>query len=609
MYPARATYILIMLLLHLTVSAQDAQFTCGVDRTEVPLGQQFQVTYTLSGGSLKQYRDFRAPDLNRSFMTIAGPSSSQQMQIINGRVSTSLSWTYILQPRETGTFTVPAATINYDGTTLKTNTVTIKVGKPVPNSGGGKKQDNATSIDLGDNLFIRAIPNKTNVFFGEPITVVYKLYSRVSFQIDNPIKLPRMVGFWSEDLETPTRLEPRVEVYNGKQYETYMLRKVLYFPTQTGSLTIDPFEIGTTVRVRKRRQTGSDAHDRFFSDPFFDTYDNVRNTLLTQKVAVTVRPLPEEGKPRDFSGVVGVYEMDVTLDRAELKANETAALKVILRGRGNIRLLDEPTVTFPSGMDHYDPTIEESVTPGEGTLVGNRSFEYVLVPRYAGKVTIPPVTFTYFDLGRRKYVTLESRSFTMDIAEGEERRDAGDMSRSTVDYLAMDVRPLRDGALPQRTSRGGIPTGMMVLLYAIPLILLGIALLWKKHHDALQGDVAGMKRRRATRVAERRLRISRKYLEDGKTDAYYLEIARALWGYVQDTLSLPTSMTAIDTVVEQFTRRGLGDALVERMRAALQSVEYARFSPTRASAEEMRALFDQAREAIIQTEQTLKEKS
>lgn len=607
--PLRRYIILLGLLFAAqALRAQDAQFSCGVDRTEVPLGQQFQVTYTLSGGSLKQYRDFRAPDMNRSFMTLAGPSTSQQMQIINGRVSTSISWTYVLQPRETGTFTVPAASITYDGNTLKTNTVSIKVTKAIPNTGGAQKQDRTPDVDLGDNLFIRAIPTKTDVYIGEPITVTYKLYSRVAFQLDNPIKLPRMVGFWSEDIEAPTRLEPRIEVYNGRQYETFMMRKVLYFPTQSGKLTIEPFEIGTTVRVRKRRQTGSDAYDRFFSDPFFDSYDNVKKTLLTEKVAVNVRPLPEEGKPRDFSGVTGSYEMDASIDRTELKANETATLKVVLKGKGNIRLLDAPTVTFPSGIDHYDPSIDETVTPSDGTLSGSRSFEYVLVPRYAGKVTIPPVTFSYFDLEKRKYVTLQSKSFALDIAEGEERRDAGDMTQSYVDYLSMDVRGIREGE-PElsKESRNGVRPEVMLLLYVIPVILLGFALMWKRRHDRLHGDVAGLKRRRATRVAERRLRDSKKHLQAGNTDAYYLEIARALWGYVQDTLALPTSMTAIDTVVEQLHQRDLDPALVERMRRALESVEYARFSPTRASSGEMHTLYEQAREAIIQTEQAIKE--
>jgi hypothetical protein len=601
----------LVLLLGQSLSGQDAQFFCSVDRTELALGQQLQVTYTLSGGSLRQYRDFRAPDLNRNFMTLAGPSTSQQMQIINGRVSTSISWTYIIQPRNTGTFSIPSATITYDGKVMTTNAVSVKVTRAVPNAGGTKQQqDGATDVDLGDNLFIRAFPSRTQVYLGEPLTVTYKLYSRVSFQLDNPIKLPRMVGFWSEDIEAPTQLQPRIEVYNGRQYEVFMLRKVLYFPTQPGKLTIEPFEIGTTVRVRKRRRTGSDAFDRFFSDPLFDSYDQVKKTLLTQKVNVSVRPLPEEGKPKNFTGVVGAYDMHVTLDRNALKANETATLKVVLTGRGNIRLLDEPAVTFPSGVDHYDPTITEDVKPVDGTLGGSKSFEYLLVPRYAGNVTIPPVVFSYFDLQKKKYVTIESKTFPLEIAEGDARKNAGDLTQKYVDYLSMDVRGIREGSGALRMEEGsGIRPVTMILLYMLPLGMLGAALLWKRRYDSLHGDVAGMKRRRATRVAERRLSASRKFLTAGDIDAYYFEIARALWGFVQDRLGMSTSMTSIDTVVEQMNFRGADVPLVERMRQALEAMEYARFSPTRASAAEMQSLYDQAKEAIIQTEQAMKELS
>lgn len=601
----------LLLLSAQLLSGQDAQFFCSVDRTELALGQQFQVTYTLSGGSLKQYRDFRAPDLNRSFMTLAGPSTSQQMQIINGRVSTSISWTYVVQPRNTGTFTVPSATITYDGKTMTTNTVSVKVTRAVPNTGGTKQQqESAPEVDLGDNLFIRAFPSRTQVYLGEPLTVTYKLYSRVSFQLDNPIKLPRMVGFWSEDIEAPTQLQPRIEVYNGRQYEVFMLRKVLYFPTQSGKLTIEPFEIGTTVRVRKRRRTGSDAFDRFFSDPLFDSYDQVKKTLLTQKVNVTVLPLPEVGKPKGFTGVVGSYDMRVSLDRNSLKANETATLKVVLSGRGNIRLLDEPAVTFPSGVDHYDPTITEEAQPVDGTLGGSKGFEYLLVPRYAGKVTIPPVVFSYFDLQKKKYVTIESQSFPLDIAEGDARRNAGDLTQKYVDYLSMDVHGIRE-SVPALRKGGdsGIRPLTMILLYLLPVLMFTGALMWKGRHDRLHSDVAGMKRRRATRVAERRLSASRKFLNSGNIDAYYLEIARALWGYVQDKLGMPTSLTSIDAVVEQMDFRMADDALVDRMRRALEAVEYARFSPSRASTDEMHALYEQAREAIIQTEQAMKENS
>jgi hypothetical protein len=591
------------------VSAQDVQFTCSVDRTDVPEGEQFRVTYTLSGGSLRRYSDFNAPDLNRNFLTLQGPSTSQQMQIINGRVSTSISWTYVLQPRSKGSFSLPPATIVYDGSKLTSNAVRVNVTRAVPQSSQQNTRQDERKLDLGDQLFIQAIANKSEVYIGEPITVTFKLFSRVAFQLENPIKLPRMVGFWSEDVESPTQLRPKVEVYKGKQYETFLLRKVLYFPTQTGKLAIEPFEVSTTVRVRKPNKRGNDHFDRFFSDPFFDSYENVKKTLLTQKLQINVKPLPEEGRPADFDPVVGSYEMDVTLDRNTLKANETATLKVTLRGSGNIRLIDEPSITFPAGVDHYDPTISEDLSPEGGTMRGRKTFEYVLVPRYAGKVTIPPVTFSYFDLARGEFATLSSPSFVMDIEEGDVRQKAGELEQEYIDYLAMDVRPLQEvGESLPRTTDHGIPVSLLIFLYLTPAVALIGGLLWKRRHDRIHGDLAGLRRKRATRVAEKHLQSSRAYLEKGSADEYYLEIARALWGFVQDKLSLPTSMTTLAAVMENMQRHGVGEELIEELQRALESVEYARFSPTRASEEEMRSLYGKTRDAIVSLEEAMRSK-
>ncbi|MBE0644009.1 MAG: protein BatD, partial [Bacteroidetes bacterium] len=489
-----AVTLLMAALIGLSVpaAAQSVQFMASVDRTEVPMGQQFQVTFTLAGGSLKRYTDFRAPDMNRDFLTLAGPSTSQSMQVINGRVSTSIAWTFVLQARNTGSFSIPPASISYDGNLLRTNAIKITVTRAAPQStpqGGKQQQGGETQLDLGDNLFIRAVANKTTVWLGEPLTVTYKLYSRVAFALDNPIKLPRMIGFWSEDIEAPTQLQPRIEVVNGKQYESYMLRKVLYFPTQSGALTIDPFEVGTTVRARKRRKTGDDYFDRFFSDPYFDSYESVKKTLLTEKVKVTVKDLPEAGKPKSFTGVVGTYQMDVTLDRAKLKTNETATLKVVLKGKGNLRLLDGPQLQFPSGIDHYDPTITEDVQLSEGSMTGSKTFEYLLVPRFPGKSVIPPVEFSYFDLDKKRYVTLKSEQFSLQIDEGASHQRAGSVEQKMIDYLALDVRPPKDAPVEfARSVQQGVAFPIAAGMYVLPLLSLFGALVWKRRYDRIHGD-------------------------------------------------------------------------------------------------------------------------
>jgi hypothetical protein len=593
-----------------TLYAQDVQFLASVDRTEIPLGQQFQVTFTLSGGNLKRYTDFRAPDMNRDFLTLAGPSTSQSMQIINNRVSSSISWTFVLQGRKTGAFTLPAASLNYDGSTLRTNTIRITITRSAPQSTPqGQQRSGDRSLDLGDNLFVRAIPNKTTVYQGEPILVTYKMYSRVAFQLDSPFRLPRMIGFWSEDVEAPRQLHPRIEVLNGKQYETYMLRKVLYFPTQSGTLSIDPFEIGVTVRARKRRNTGDEFFDRFFSDPYFDSYENVKKSLLTDKITVRVKPLPEQGRPASFTGVVGSFTMDASIDRDQLRTNETATLKVVLKGKGNIRLLDPPVPSFPSGIDHYDPTISENVQFAQASMSGSKTFDYLLVPRFPGSAVIPPIEFSYFDPEKQRYVTLNSGQFTLQIEEGEAMRQPGAVEQRMIDYLAQDVYPPK--AAPARIRKEqaqGFSTVTTTAMFAMPWLAMLAALAWKRRHDRIHGDVMGLKRRRATRIAEKHLSMSRSWLEKGSVDSYYLEIARALWGYMQDALGLPTSQTTVAAVTDRLRMSELPEETVERVRQALDAVDYARFSPTRADEAEMRGLFEKSREAIIETEQYLKER-
>ncbi len=606
--------VLVVLLVVACVApaqGQDVTFTAGASSTQVAAGQQFQITFTLAGGSLRSYKDFRQPDMNVHFLTLMGPSTSQQMQIINGRVSTSISWTYVLQPRSTGTYTIPPASITYDGQTLKTNSLTIKVSAGAAGGGAQQQQQqqqqkgDAPDVNLGDNLFIRAIVDTRTVYVGEPVTVTYKLYSRVAFNLDSPIKLPRMVGFWSEDLESPTQLRPVVEVYNGKQYETYMMKKVVYFPTQAGDLAIEPFEINCTVQVRQKRKTGDDFYDRFFADPFFDSYQNVKKALLTEKIAVKVKPLPDEGRPASFNGAVGDFTMDVTPDRRKLTANDAVTLRIVIRGNGNLKLLEEPVVTVPGGIDRFDPTINEDITRGSGVIGGVKSFEYLLVPRYPGSFTVEPVEFSYFNPARKRYITLRSAELPLEVAPGKD--GDGDKVPAYIGWQRQDVRPLLPAPASLVSTDTGAPAGgLFVAMYVLPLLALAGALVARRRYLVLHGDVTGMRMRRAGRLADKHLARSKSHLEAGRIDAYYLEIARALWGYTQHRLALPTSETSIDAVMDRLTRRGAGEDVATSLHAALERIEYARFSPTRASSEEMLQLYDLSKRAIIDTEQALK---
>ncbi|MBL0176659.1 MAG: protein BatD [Ignavibacteria bacterium] len=586
-------------------------FSASASNMQVTAGEQFQVTFTLSGGSLKQYKDFRQPDLNTSFLTLAGPSTSQSMQWINGKTSTSISWTYILQPRNAGQFTIQPATIVYDGAVMKSNPMIIKVVNAAPGVKQQQQQqkaqeDKAVNVELGDNLFIRAIVDKRTVYMGEPILVTYKLYSRVTFQVNNIAKIPRMVGFWSEDIETPSQVRPEVENYNGKQYETFLLRKVVYFPTQAGELSIDPFEINCTIQVRQKRKSGDDFFDRFFSDPYFDSHKNVQKSLLTEKIPIHVKALPEDGKPESFRGAVGSYSMRTTLDRGTLKANEPATLLVTIKGEGNLKLLEEPALNLPTGIEHYDPKITEDIVRSSGRITGSKAFEFVLIPRFPGKLEIPPVAFSYFDPETKKYVTLTSPAYTLDVKEGDQQSASSGTAQSGIRMRAKDLHPLKAPDTFGRASSAPVSPLSMFLLYLLPVALTAGALVYKKRWDRIHGDVTGLRMRRSTRIAEKHLSKAKGFLQKNAIDAYYLEIARALWGYVQNRLAMPTSDTSVQNVVEHLTARDVYVGVVLKVQGALTATDEARYSPTRATEGEMRGLYDKAKEAIVSMEQALK---
>jgi oxygen tolerance protein BatD len=590
--------------------AQNVSFTASSSSTSVAEGQQFQVTYTLSGGELRSHSEFRQSKLNDNFLTLMGPSTSQQMSIINGKVSASMSWTYVLQSRQRGTFTIPPASIKYDGKVLKSNSLKISVVKGSQQQGGSsqqQKQESDPSVNLGDDLMLLAIPDKKEVFQGEPVRVSYKLYSRVDFQLENVIKIPRSVGFWSEELEAPRQLQQKIEVRNGKQYRTFLVRKVAYFPTQTGTLYIEPFEIGSIVQVRVKRKSGKNWRDQFFSDPFFDSFKNVRHTISSRKLAIKVKPVPEEGKPESFKGAVGKYTLDVSIDRTDAKANETIALTVTIRGTGNLKLLSEPDLKVPTGIDQYDPNIVEDFSPQSGTLSGKKSFEYILIPRYPGQITIPPVEFSYFDFNKNEYVTLESDEYRLQIEEGESLSEENLPHSERIKYRSLDINPLKSGVTDlQRKGEAAISVPSMIMMYGIPVFLALVGIGWKRRHDRIHGDVVGLRMRRANRTAEKHLAASKKYLNQNMTDKYYEEVARALWGYIQHKLNIPTSETSVASVLTALEAREVASTTIDDTKSALDGIEFARFSPTRSSLEEMGGLYDKARTAIISIEQELR---
>ena len=311
-------------------------------------------------------------------------------------------------------------------------------------------------------------------------------------------------------------------------------------------------------------------------------------------VTIQVRPLPLEGKPADFSGAVGSFRMHAELLTKTPKTNESLTIRLTLEGTGNLKQVTSPTISFPQDFEVYDPkeSYEEKISATE--VYGKKIIEYFAIPRRTGAVTIPSLSFSYFDPHLGRYETLRSQSFTLQVAQG--RETAAD-DRSSLRQQEQLLRQLySEGSL-------GAPKGLLwaqswsyLFLYPLMALLGFIAYLVIARERGLRADSLGYKASRANSVATKRLRTARKLLEAGARDAFYEETLRALWGYLGDKLRLPGSELSRASVSELLRMRGLDEETIARLTSVIDEVEFARYAPAKEG--DMQALYDTTAEVI-----------
>lgn len=587
---------------------QDASFEASVDKNPVALGDQFTLSIVLSNAGMGGGKNMKLPDLS-NFHIMSGPNQSTSMQFINGAVSSSVTYSYVLQPKEMGKFTIGSATIEVGGKQYSTKPFTLEVvkGSPRPKQQAAQPQDDVSG-QIGDNLFLKATVDKTHVMQGEQINLTFKLYTRVSVSNYGVDKTPTMSGFWSEDIETPKNISLTNEEVNGKQYRVGVIKKMALFPTQSGTLEITPMEATTQVQVQTR---SLDPFDAFFRDPFGRT---VNYKVKTDPIKIKVDPLPP-GAPSSFKGAVGKFTMNATVDRKATKTNEPVTLKVTIAGTGNIKVLEIPELELPKDFEQYTPKVSDNINRQEGRISGSKTFEYLLIPRYPGSKTIKPFAFSYFDISKKEYVTLHSPAIELNVEQGTATAPAviAGGSREDVQLLSQDIRFIKV-AQPSFTRKGDQPykSGLFVVLMVVPLLGLAGAIVFARQRQAEMLDAAGYRNRRAIKVAQKGLKQAAQLLSSKTSGTssqkleFYSEVSRALHKYLGDKLDIQQADMSIEGVVRALTDRSINGEIPTALKSLLETCEMARFAPTSMEAAAMQKAYDEAKRLIVELERTLK---
>jgi BatD DUF11 like domain len=574
--------------------AEDVKFTVSVSKTQVGTGEQFEITFSVNGNG----ESFTPPNLG-NFQLLSGPNVSTSMESINGNTSISNSYSYVLMAVKEGVFTIGPATIIVNGRRLTTNSVKIKVikGRPVQqNTGGQSAPDNSITEgnpkDLSKSLFLRAVVDKTNVYLGEQINVSYRLYTRVGIEQSQPDKLPDLNGFWSEDIKQQQQVQWRVETYNGERYNVADIKQTILFPERSGNLTIDP--LGMTFVIREQ------AAAKDIMDQFFGSFKDVKYKVKSPNVVIHVKPLPETGKPDSFTGAVGSFNIEATVDKTELKANDALNYKVKISGSGNIKLFKPLNISFPADFEKYDPKVTDTVTENEGGVKGSRIYNYLLIPRHQGDYTIDPLKFSYFNPVKNRYVTLTSKPFHIKVAKGSSESNVTAFSntdKQDIKMLNKDIRYIKtdDSDLSKNGDQFFGSSGYYLLL-AVGPILCFAAFAYRNKIRKDNSDIVKVKSRRAGRVAAKHLTTAHKQLMAKNTKAFYEAIFKGLYGYLSDKLGILYAHLNRDNIAAALRARKVDEGLITQLLDTLDLCEMARYAPVKHISQQ--EVFDKAKGII-----------
>ena len=603
----RRFYLILLTLFAVTLTATAQKLVAGAP-SHVSVGEQFRLTYTINTQDVDNFRAGNFPD---AFEVLMGPSTSRQssFQMVNGHTtsSSSITFTYIICANKNGTFTIPPAQIRCEGKTLKSNSVKITVsGRQQSQRGGGGGYDDepqmrtAGSHISGADLFIKVSANKQRVHEQEPILLTYKVYTLVQLtRLDG--KMPDLKGFHTQEVQLPQQKSFKVETYNGRPYRTVTWSQYVMFPQMTGKLEIPSITFDGTVVMQNR---DVDPFEAFFNGG--SGYVEMKKKIKAPGITIQVDPLPT--RPADFSGGVGKFNISAQLTPTSAKTNDAVTLRVIVSGVGNLKLIKEPVVVFPKDFDRYDAKVTDKTKLTANGVEGSMIYDFIAVPRNAGKFEIPPVKFVYYDTSTNKYTTVESKGFSLDIAQGAKGGGVSDFTGSDIDLLNKDIRHIK--TTPEELHGvndfffGSTSYWIALALLAVAFVSLFVIFRQRAIDNANIGKMRGKK---ANKVATRRLRKANKLMTAGRSDEFYDEVLRALWGYVGDKLNMPVESLSRDNISQRLSEREVSEANVNLFISALDECEFERYAPGDAKGN-MNKTFNAAMTAIENIEDTMKKR-
>lgn len=584
---------IIVFLLFITNSLiAQVQFEAKVSKNSLGLNERLRVDFTMNADG----DNFVPPNFESSgFRVVAGPSQSVSQSWINGKSSFNKSYIYILLPTQKGTITLKQAFIEINGQIYKTSPVKITVTNAVEIP---KDPNEAPAISADDNIYLIADISKANPYLNEPITVVYKLYFSYNIGISNwrELNKPKYNDFWSQNIDIK-QLVAQDGTFKGERYRYVVLRKTVLYPQKSGKLEIEPLSLDIDCQVPTNRRN-------FWGQPLM-TQDSKRVSAGSK--VISVRALPEKGKPEDFSGAVGKFDFKVKPSKTLLKNGESLDLNVSVVGTGNLKLFTLPKPVVPSALEMYEPVHDENVSTPLTGMTGRISDKYTIIPQYKGNYQIKPMRFTYFDLGSSSYKTITSQPITINVLDGPSIANSGKTNPNDITKTKLEVAKSfayikQKTTLQPMKKDDFLGSGLFYSLVFLPFLAIPLLIVGKRRKEASDNDVVGNKIKKSNALAKKYLGDAKKYL--GNKEPFYIALEKAMHNFLKAKLRIETSDMSKEKISELLLSRNANTQTVSEFIHLTENCELARYAF--ASESSIQNDYDKAVAIISELEKQLK---
>jgi hypothetical protein len=581
--------ILLFSLFFTSVSAQ-VKFEAQTERSTYGLNERIQLVFSINN----EGDNFEPPKITgfKSEGPFINRGNQTSITIVNGKVSQkreiSTQVIYYLTPVKKGTFTIGAASIQYNETTYKSAPIKITITDPIQMPTYPGQQNNA---NFGEGIHLVAELSTKNPYVNEPVTVIYKLYFEPRSTVGNfrNFKAPKYEDFWSQYIDMKQLTAERGK-FNGKDYSMVVLRKVILYPLESGSKVIEPFKIDIDAEVPTGRRD------------WFGEYEMkvIQKALSTGRQTITVKPLPVNGKPEGYTGAVGKFDFKVIPSKSSLKAGESLELEVSVSGKGNLKLFTLPKPIVPSALELYEPAHNENVQTPVSGMAGKISDTYTIIPQFKGKYTIKPLVFSYYDLASKSYKTITSKEITIDVAEGDGTvvSNKENVNKQAIQKKEVFQFNKLKTEFVSASREDFLGSGLFYSLLFAPLLLIPIVMIARKQKEAKDADVVGNRMRNNNRLVKRYLSEAKKQM--GDKVPFYMAMEKALHNFLKAKLHIETVEMSKDNIIELLQQRNASEQSISQFMELMNDCEFARYAPATDTA--MNNDFDRAISIISELE-------